>query len=165
LTDEFQLKAISPSAVPEALLKAERYRLLNQPGEAESICRDILEVEPGNQSALAMLVLALSDQFSQKGAPGSIREATQMAAKLNDDYERLYYGGIVREREARAMLTGRSNAFAYDGFREAMEWYEEALPLRPPGDDNAILRWNSCVRAIRKHNLRPRVDEGELPLE
>jgi tetratricopeptide (TPR) repeat protein len=165
LTDDFELKAISPSAVPEALAKAERYRLLNQPDEAESICRDILEVEPDHQPALTALVLALSDQFGLQETMGNFREAAQTAAKLEDNYERLYYGGIVRERGARAMLTGLSRAFAYDGFREAMEWYEEALPLRPTGDDNAILRWNSCVRAIRKHNLRPRVDVGELPLE
>ena len=35
---EFQLKTLSPEAVPRALAKAERYRLLNEPGEAESIC-------------------------------------------------------------------------------------------------------------------------------
>jgi tetratricopeptide (TPR) repeat protein len=165
LTDDFELRAISPGAVPEALAKAERYRLLNQPDEAESICRDILDVDPGYQPALTMLVLALSDQFGHQETQGNFREAAQVAAKLEDNYERLYYGGIARERAARAMLTGLGRAYAYDGFREAMEWYEEALPIRPSGDDNAILRWNSCVRAIRKHNLRPRVEEGELPLE
>jgi hypothetical protein len=165
MTDDFELRAISPSAVPEALAKAERYRLLNQPDEAESICRDILDVEPGYQPALTMLVLALSDQFGHQDSSANLREITQIAAKLEDDYERLYYGGIARERAARAMLAGMGRAYAYDGFREAMEWYEKALPIRPTGDDNAILRWNSCVRAIRKHNLRPRVDEGEAPLE
>ena len=165
MTDDFELRAISPSAVPEALAKAERYRLLNQPDEAESICRDILDVDPRCQPALAMLVLALSDQFGHQETQGNLREAAQVAAKLEDNYERLYYGGIARERSARAMLTGLGRAYAYDGFREAMEWYEEALPIRPTGDDNAILRWNSCVRAIRKHNLRPRVEEAELQLE
>jgi tetratricopeptide (TPR) repeat protein len=165
MTDDFELRAISPSAVPEALAKAERYRLLNQSDEAESICRDILDVDPGYQPALAMLVLALSDQFGHQDSKANLREASQIAAKLEDNYERLYYGGIARERAARAMLGGLGRSFAYDGFREAMEWYEEALPIRPAGDDNAILRWNSCVRSIRTHNLRPRVEEGELPLE
>ncbi len=34
---KFELKTLSPEAVPRALAKAERYRLLNEPGEAESI--------------------------------------------------------------------------------------------------------------------------------
>ena len=59
----FELKPISHESVAGALAKAERYRLLNEPGEAESICRDILEIEPGNQQALISLILALTDQI------------------------------------------------------------------------------------------------------
>ena len=58
-----------------------------------------------------------------------------------------------------------ASAFAYDGFREAMDWYEKAHALRPEGDDDATLRWNSYVRAIRSNRLRPIVDVVELPLE
>ena len=43
-----ELKRISQAALPAALAKAERYRLLNEPEQAESICRDVLAVEPKN---------------------------------------------------------------------------------------------------------------------
>jgi len=42
----FELKTLSPESVPRALAKAERYRLLNEPVEAESICLDVLAVDP-----------------------------------------------------------------------------------------------------------------------
>ena len=54
---------------------------------------------------------------------------------------------------------------AYDGFRHAMEWYERAEQLRPPGNVDAVLRWNSCVRAIERERLEPESREPELPLE
>ena len=53
----FKLKPLHPNAVPAALAKAERYRLLNEPLEAESICRDILRLEPDNHAALVVWVL------------------------------------------------------------------------------------------------------------
>src|SRR5579864_3525344 len=63
-----ELKTLSLEAVPRALAKAERYRLLNEPGEAESICRDALDADPDNQDALVMLLLALTDQFDDDAA-------------------------------------------------------------------------------------------------
>src|SRR5260221_12965765 len=99
---ESDRKAVSPQAVPRTLAKAERYRLLNEPGEAESICLDVLEIEPANQEALVMLLLALTDQFHED--PSRIAEATATAARLGDDYERAYYTGIGYERPARAQL-------------------------------------------------------------
>jgi len=165
VSEEYELRTISADAVPNAIAKAKHYRLLNQPAEAESICRDILAVEPGSRDATTILVLALTDQFGAGGTSGGSREAQDTAEQLTDAYDRTYYGGIVRERKARALLGGMASAFAYDGFREAMDWYEDAHALRPPGDDDATLRWNSCVRAIRTNGLRPTVDEGELPLE
>lgn len=165
MTDEYELRTISVDAVRNAVAKAKQYRVLNQPAEAESICRDILEVEPENQDAMVILVLALTDQFGQGGTSGGSREAHQLAETLTDSYQRIYYGGIVRERKARTLLGGMAAAFAYDGFREAMDWYEKAHDVRPEGDDDATLRWNSCVRAIRTNRLRPLVDEVELPLE
>ena len=59
----FELKLLSMSAIPAALAQAERYRLINEPVEAESICLDVLEIEPGNQDALITLLLARADQF------------------------------------------------------------------------------------------------------
>jgi len=99
---EFELKAVSPQAVPRTLAKAERYRLLNEPVEAESICRDVLEIEPANQEALVMLLLALTDQFHEDTS--RIGDAMGAVGRLRDDYERAYYTGIVYERRARAQL-------------------------------------------------------------
>ena len=53
-----ELKSLHKDAIPAALEKAERYRLLNEPGEAESICLDILHVDPENQQAIVTLLLA-----------------------------------------------------------------------------------------------------------
>src|SRR5271156_4963211 len=55
---QFTLKTISKAGIPEAISKAELYRSLNEPEEAESICRDILAVEPEHQLALRLLGLA-----------------------------------------------------------------------------------------------------------
>ena len=59
----FELKTLSPEGVPAALEKALRYRMLNEPEQAESICEDVLRLEPDNQEALVMLILALTDRF------------------------------------------------------------------------------------------------------
>src|SRR3954451_20046012 len=99
-----KLKAISPDGIPHALDKAERYRLLNDPAQAESICRDVLAVDRGNQTALRALILALTDQFGSQGAGHAAREAREHILQLDDEYERAYYTGIVYERETRAYL-------------------------------------------------------------
>ena len=164
---ELQLKRISPDGIPHALEKAERYRLLNDPAQAESICRDVLAVDADNQTALRVLILTLTDQFGAHGAGGAAREAREYIAQLGDEYERAYYTGIVYERETRAYLERKNvvRSAAYDGFRHAMEWYERAEALRPPGNADAVLRWNSCVRAIERERLEPADDAHELPLE
>ena len=59
----FELKRLSDEAIPAALEKALRYRLLNKPAEAESICRDVLQIDPENQEALVVLLLALTDRL------------------------------------------------------------------------------------------------------
>jgi hypothetical protein len=162
----FQLKRITADGIPHALEKAERYRLLNDPVQAESICHDVLAVDPGNQDALRCLILSLTDQFSAAGAAHAAREARASVARFADEYERAYYSGLVHERETRAFLNRKNvvRSAAYDGFRHAMEWYERAEALRP-GDVDAVLRWNSCVRAIDRERLAPGDDERELPLE
>ena len=43
MREHFTLKPISKEAIPRAIQKAERYRLINQSWAAESICRDILD--------------------------------------------------------------------------------------------------------------------------
>ena len=164
---QFALKKISPDGIPHALERAERYRLLNEPAQAESIYRDVLAVDGDNQTALRALILALTDQFGAHGAAGTAREARDHIVQLDDEYDRAYYTGIVYERETRAYLERKNvvRSAAYDGFRHAMEWYERAEGLRPPGNVDAILRWNSCVRAIERERLEPAAAEHELPLE
>src|ERR1035438_3415934 len=85
----FALKPISHDSVSGALAKAERYRLLNEPGEAESICRDILDIEPDNQQALISLILALTDQIPDH--PGVFQTALASIGRFQSAYDRAYY--------------------------------------------------------------------------
>lgn len=165
MTASFELKKISADGIPHALEKAERYRLLNDPQQAESICHDVLAVDTANQDALRVLILSLTDQFTAS-AGGNAHDARKQISKLADDYERAYFTGLVYERETRAYLERKNvvRSAAYDGFRHAMEWYERAEALRGH-DVDAVLRWNSCVRAIERERLEPAPDERELPLE
>ena len=163
----FKLKPIEKSSIPRAIEKAERYRLLNEPVEAESICRDVLEVDSTNQKALVVLLLALTDQF-EKGIP--VSEAQSILPRLGHEYNKAYYGGIICERRAKALLEMGSvgSAFvAYDWFMQAIRLYEKAESLRPPENDDAILRWNTCVRILERNpELKPSFDDRiELPLE
>lgn len=154
----FELKPLSKEAVASALEKAKHYRLLNEPGAAESICLDILRVEPDNQDALITLVLAMSDRFSKDYAIGD-SQIQEFLARIADEYERTYYTGIIYERRAKAVLN-RNNpgteATAYEFFRQAMNWFERAEAMRPSGNDDAILRWNGCARIIIRNRLEPR---------
>lgn len=152
----FELKPVSQTAIPEALEKAHRYRLLGEPWQAESICLDILAVDPGNQTAAVTLLLALTDQFGDGCTPARAREAL---ASIQGQYEQAYYAGIIAERAARARLKQGfrgANVKAYNEFAEAMRWYEEAQTHRPPGNDDSILRWNTCARTLMRHpELQP----------
>jgi hypothetical protein len=167
MPESFAFKPISKPGIPRALEKAERYRLLNDPEGAESICLDVLAVEPDHQEALVVLILALTDQFAREGATQPHHRARECLARLTDQYQRTYYEGLIHERQARAYLArGPSRVFAYDGFRDAMDAYEKASAIRPPGNDDSVLRWNACVRTIQLSNLRPSPDYGgEQPLE
>ncbi len=162
---QFQLKPISRAAVGEALEKAKRYRLLNEPSLAESICLDVLDVEPDNQRALVTLLLAMTDQL---GHGAGMAKARELVPRLKSEYERHYYAGIIWERSAHAELRkGAPNASfsAYDAFLQAMRCFEKAMDLQPPGNDDAILRWNTCARILmRNANLRPRPDEAYEPV-
>ena len=164
-----ELKQLNKDAIPAALEKAERYRLLNEPGEAESICLDILAVDPDNQRAIVMLLLALTDRFD-KGYAVSETQTKELLARMRSEYDRVYYSGIVAERRAKTKLrqhTPGCRFQAYDLLREAMHWFETAEPLSPPGHDDTVLRWNTCARIIDRNKLVPREEEEriELPLE
>jgi tetratricopeptide (TPR) repeat protein len=146
---DYQLKRISTNAIPEAVAKAELYRSLNEPEEAESICRDILAIEPAHQFALRLLGLALTDQFSGEGSD-RYRETEKIFGQLQDPYERLYYTGILCERRAKAQLNaGNPQAPVLALFEEALRLFAEAERIRPSGNDDAILRWNRCVRLLQ----------------
>lgn len=152
----FEFKPISQESIPKALEKAERYRLLNEPWQAESICHDVLRADPDNQEALIMLLLALTDQFDQ-GTAGYARQAREVLSRLPSDYARAYYAGIICERQAKAQLdegAPGSGVIAYHWLQEAMSFYEKAEAIRPPGNDDAVIRWNTCARMImRRPNL------------
>lgn len=162
----FALKPISVESIPGAVAKAEHYRLLNEPSQAESICRDVLESRPDNQQALICLVLALSDQIAHD--PKAYSQALTAATRLASPYDRAYYSGIVWERRARA----RHQAGGHDTRHSVYEWvvkslnhFAEAEKLRPAGNDDAILRWNTCVRFLSSHSeLVPRVEETPEPI-
>ena len=148
----FELKRLSPAAVPAALAKAERYRLLNEPRQSESICEDILGIDPNNHQALVTLILALSDGFPHDHARTASRAAA-LVALLPTEYERHYYGGLVAERRGRALLDhpGPGMRAAASWLRDAMEAYERAETLRPSDNDEARLRWNACARTFNLH--------------
>jgi hypothetical protein len=157
----FPLKPITVDGVAAALEKAERYRLINDPSSAESICLDVLAVDPGNQEALITLILAISDQ-SAEGPAAAYQRAMEALPELTDEYKRVYYEGLICERRAKAHLavgTPNVGEVAYDWLRRAMEHYERAEALRPPGNDEPILRWNTCVRILErgKQHLRPTI--------
>jgi hypothetical protein len=159
----FTLKTISPEAIPAALEKVERYRLLNEPEQAESICLDVLQIEPDRQDALIMLLLSLTDQFRGEHAD-CFAQAQAVLPRLRGEYERLYYAGIIWERRAMARLSQGgpgSGKLACAWIGKAMEYYAQAEPLRPAGNDDSILRWNTCARVIMSHHLEPAGEDEE----
>jgi hypothetical protein len=151
-----ELKSLSVEGIPAALERAQRYRLLNEPSQAESICLDILQTDPQNHEAIILLLLALTDQFSENNQ--HIVRARNLLASLHDEYQHDYYSGLICERQARAYLKRNSPGdghLAHRYFEEAMAHYERAEAHRAPGNDEALLRWNCCVRTIEAHHLEP----------
>lgn len=170
--DNFEIKPLAADAVPAALAKAEHYRLLNEPEEAESICIDILEVDPEHQEALINLLLARTDQFKE-GSPSLLKQAREVLPLLRREFDRAYYGGLICERQAKSLLGrrgSRSGFVAYEWFQYALEQYQLAIDCgdnRPSEVGDATLRWNACVRMIDRHpHCGPAPDErAELGLE
>jgi len=161
----FATKPISPESVAGALAKAERYRLLNEPEEAESICRDILDTEPDNQQALVSLILSLTDQIPDD--THAFANATNRIAKLPSPYDRAYYSGIAWERRAKARhRSGGQGArqYVYEWIVTAMRFFEEAERLRVQGNDDTVLRWNACVRYLSQKQLAPQREEVAEPI-
>ncbi|HTU01100.1 MAG TPA: hypothetical protein VMG58_04765 [Candidatus Sulfotelmatobacter sp.] len=163
----FELKLLSGEAIPRALEKAERYRLLHEPAQAASICYDILRIDPDNGHALVTLLLSLTDQFDL-GSAEIVRRARDLVPRLARQYERAYYEGIICERQARALLrqpTPGAGRTARQWLLEAMHLYERAEAIRPAGNDDAILRWNACARLITSdRHLIPADEEPAVAL-
>jgi hypothetical protein len=161
----FPLKPLSLAAVPAALAKAERYRLLNEPEQCQSICEDVLKADPGNQAASVMLILAITDSFPNTTQDAS--RAMDLAAGLPSDYERAYYSGLVAERRGRALLShgGLGRVGAAQWLRQAMADYERADNVSPADNNEARLRWNACARVFNAHpDLLAEDDEPNAPL-
>lgn len=158
----FELKTISVEGIARAQEKAHRYRLLNEPRDAESIFRDILRVDSDNQDALKGLLLSLTDQFG-RALRVNIGHVHELLPRLQDEYSRTYYSGVICERWAKAQLEEGSPGYViFDWFAKAMEWYEKAEPLAPQGNEDARLRYNACARMIKRNeNVRPRPEDDD----
>lgn len=160
--DEFKLSQISHDAIPAALEKAKQYRSLLEPEQAESICLDILAIDANHHEATIVLILALTDQFPQRGQPLNAKRVLELIEQLPAPYERLYYQGLVNERQGRVMLqNSMSRSFAYGYFHQAIQCYKAAQEQHPEHNDDAILRSNACIRTIRCKRLTPRIDRDE----
>jgi tetratricopeptide (TPR) repeat protein len=145
---DLKLKTISKSGIPEAIAKAELYRYLNEPEEAESICRDVLAAEPKHVLGLRTLGLAITDQFVG-GASDRYAEVEAIFQRLPEGYEQLYYLGLLCERRVKAQLrAGRAPHTLLPLLEKALQHFGEAEKIHPPGNDDAILRWNRCVRLL-----------------
>jgi hypothetical protein len=162
MPSSFAFRLLSKDSIPDAMKKAERYRLLGEPDEAESVCLDILQVDPDNQEARVDLILAISDQFGRERRP-RVDLAMKIVGELTDEYQRQYYEAVVLEREARAHIDlDTPPVLVFLRYCEAMDRFASAATIRPPGDDSAVIRWNACVRAIRRRQMQPGLDSEEF---
>tara|TARA_R110001583_G_scaffold69365_5_gene196710 strand:+ start:278 stop:781 length:504 start_codon:yes stop_codon:yes gene_type:complete len=163
---ELNLHDIRANSIELALDRARQYRSLLEPEMAESICLDILNIDEDNQQAIVLYILSLSDQLHHPDKQAQSKVIQQAIEKLDSDYRRHYYSGLLNERQARFLLSQpMSRSFAYDYFIEALQYYEQAEQLRPENNDEAILRWNSCIRTIQKEKLEPRIDNEDILID
>lgn len=159
-----QLKPLHKASIPKAIDKAAHYRLLNEPWQTESICRDILDVEPEHQPAILNLILALTDQFGQQ-KPSCQIEAKELCRRLTNEYDKKYYRGLIEERTGKVAIrrtTPRARYIAYEHYRNAMNFYEEAEKIHPEDNEDAVLRWNACARSIQEYKLKRSPEEDHI---
>jgi hypothetical protein len=165
MSPRFALERLSAEAVPRALDKVHLYRVLNMPRMAESICHDVLAVEPDNERALVELILSLVDQYAVPGPRVSSVTATQVIHRLSTPYLRAYYSGLDLERRALALIaTGSAPGYAvYEFLVRAMGFYRMAMDHREAGNDDALLRWNTCARLLNQNpDLAPEDSFAEI---
>lgn len=159
------LHFIHKKSIGCVLDKAKQYRLLLEPDLAISICLDIFAVDSDNQEALVIYILALTDALSHSDASThkpdkKIQDAIK---KLQSDYQKNYYQGIFYERKARSLMSyAMSTSFAYDLLLKAIGCYKKAEKLTPENCDDAVLRYNACVRTIDDKSLQPRQDVNDM---
>jgi len=146
----WELKRLADKNLDAAITLAKHYRDLNQPEEAESICRDVLEVAPENADAWRTLGLALTDRFPSAWMT-LFDDACGAFGKLPSEYERVYYVGVAWERYAKAQLEAGRAHNAIHAFEEALGRFDDASRLAAPGDPAPTLRYNRCVRALTTH--------------
>jgi len=145
----YALKRLPKESLEAAIARAAHYRDLNQPEEAESICRDILDVDRAHSTAWKLLGLALTDRFPS-GRAGLLEEAIEAFDHLPNDYERVYHTGVAWERAAKAHLERNEAHSAVAGFEHALALFETAERMNPSSPD-PVLRWNRCVRLLSDH--------------
>ena len=166
MTDKYELKRISSAAFRRRCRRRSGTGSSTTPPPPRASASTCCEVDPRNQEALVTLLLAITDQLAEAPAEGT-RRAQELLPRLDDEYKRMYYAGIICERCAKAHLRrGAMGAgeVAYHWFRQAMDWYEKAEARRAAGNDEAILRWNTCARILaRDGHIRPRVEEPAAP--
>lgn len=163
------LKKIHRDGIPAALEKAIRYRLLNEPLQAESICRDILAIDSKNTQAWTTLLLALTDQFPD-GPATVVDDANACIEQLTNEYEKAYYSGIICERRGYAWYQQKTPGWGpavHSWLTKAMEWYEKAESLAPSASNmDPILRWNTCARLMEHESQIEPLDEAPVhPIE
>jgi tetratricopeptide (TPR) repeat protein len=143
----YELKKLADKNLDKAIALAQHYRDLNQPEDAESVCRDVLAVAPENIEALRTLGLALTDQFPTAWM-SIFEEACALFKKLPTEFERAYYVGVAWERYAKAQLEAGRAHNAIHAFEEALARFDEAASLAAKDDPAPILHYNRCVRAL-----------------
>jgi hypothetical protein len=158
-----EFKSILKAAIPASLAKAEKYRLLNDPRNAESICRDVLQADPDNQEALVMLVLALTDQFG-KNLRVAVNHAQETLPRITDEYKRTYYGGVICERWAKGQFEqGAPGYVIHDWLIRAQEHYEKAESMAGSDTADPVLRWNAVARILeRNKEFRPKPQDQSI---
>ena len=157
----FDLKPLDKGAIPNSIDRAKQYRALNQPWHAESICRDVLAVDPENQQNLIILFLAITDQFGSEKRTKKISDAEVLLDQLKDGFQKDYAKGIMYERLASAALNMggvRSGYIAYYHLLDALNWYDKSAKS-PEKSQESVLRWNTCVRMIKQFDLKPAPDD------
>ena len=158
-----ELKTLGADQVSSALAAAEQCRAGGEAETAESICTDILEVDPGNARAIELLLWSRVDLLGE-GRYGGVERAQEALALVQSDFERHYLEGVICEQQARFLIGKRgrhSSRVAYDWFRHAMDAFEEAARIAPDRPE-ASLRWNACLRSIeRDRHCAPDLDDGE----